>query len=474
MIDLIKIAIYLTAFCWGGTALGAWAAQSRKNQRILLCAMLVLTTLPPGRFMFMVWSVEKYRGHTKGFECNFIEIIGFALFLAGNANRYLGWRKWCPGSRAYILWSCLAALSLIPSLHYSPLYACMGVWKFSMAILTMLGAYHAMKDEEDLRWVLRTMAGIMLWNAFCGLKDRFLCGVWQYKGSFEHQNSLAMWAYIMGLPLLGAALCRKTPDRDAHLYLGGFASAVLCILLTVSRGSLGAVVGGTVALFGIAWLRKPTPRVIGLTVVSMVAGVFIFAFALNSMKARLDAVKENSEKVEFDLRDILNFQSRAMLASSSLGVGWNCFGVANSRPYGAAVSAILEDWDASRGYTIYDENYWGNPLTESLYWLMLAETGYPGFIGFVFFQLCTLLFAIRCAWAYRGTLAGAFATSLAVAFTICYLHGTVERILTQTKNLAQWMVLCGILAALEHHRRLLRKQRLELSPGVSKSAAVAA
>lgn len=473
MIDLIKIAIYLTAFFWGGPVLAAWAAKERKNQRILLCVMLALTALPAGKFTLMVWSVEKYRGHTKGFECNFLEIIAFALVLASSANRYDGWKGWCPGARLYALWCGLAALSLLPSFHYSFLYACMGFWKFSMAILTMLGAYHAMKDEEDLRWALRTMAGIMMWNGFWGLKDRYLGGVWQYKGSFEHQNSMAMWAYIMALPLLSAALSRKTPDKDANLYLGGFACAVLCIILAVSRASLAAVAGGTVAVFGIAWLRKPSPRVIWLTVAAIFGALFISAFALNSLKARLDAVKDNSERNEYDLRDILNFQSRAMLASSSLGVGWNCFGVANSRPYGAEVSAILEDWDASRGYTIYDENYWGNPLTESLYWLLLAETGYPGFIGFVLFEVATMVFAIRCARTYRGTLAGAFATGLVVAFGICYLHGTVERILTQTKNLAQWMIFCGMLAALEHQRRLMRQRQAAGAPGAASATAAA-
>jgi hypothetical protein len=35
----------------------------------------------------------------------------------------------------------------------------------------------------------------------------------------------------------------------------------------------------------------------------------------------------------------------------------------------------------------------------------------------------------------------------AVALTICYLHGAVERILTQTKNLSQWLMLAGMVAA---------------------------
>lgn len=140
-----------------------------------------------------------------------------------------------------------------------------------------------------------------------------------------------------------------------------------------------------------------------------------------------------------------------------LGVGWNHFGILNSRPRGDRYSEILEDWDRERGFTIYDENYWANPLTESLYWLWLAETGWLGFAGFCLFLLATLLAVMRASWRQRRTWAGAFALGLLVALSICYLHGTVERILTQPKNLSQWLLLAGLGAGLARMKTPLRR-----------------
>jgi len=196
----------------------------------------------------------------------------------------------------------------------------------------------------------------------------------------------------------------------------------------------------------------------------IIAGVLVFAFALDSFKARLDEVATTSQDVEEDLRDILNRQSGAMLHDHPVkGVGWNNFGIMNSRPGGDAYSEILEEWDRERGFTIYDENYYQNPLTESLYWLWLAETGYPGFISFVLFCAFSLWCAWRGAWPVRDTLLGMIGLALAAALAICYLHGMVERVLTQTKNLSQWLMLAGMAAGLELNRRstALRKSRLK-------------
>jgi O-antigen ligase len=185
-----------------------------------------------------------------------------------------------------------------------------------------------------------------------------------------------------------------------------------------------------------------------------VGAVLVALFALDSFYARLNEVANSSETVEEDLRDILNKQSAAMLNDHPLlGIGWNNFGIANSRPRGDVYSQILEEWDKERGYTIYDENYYANPLTESLYWLWLAETGWLGFLTFVLFAALTVWWALKNAWRRRGTLMGAVALALLVGLTICYGHGKVERILTQTKNLSHWLMLAGMVAGMERSRK---------------------
>lgn len=460
MVDFIKTLIILAAFFMFAPALGNWIADSRKKQRCVFCFMLYLVALAPGKFTLMVWSMEKYRGHTKGFEGNLIEVLAIALIIASSKNKYPGWQKWAPGAVLYLLWCGVSLLSLFPAMQFSPLYACMACFKFTKAIITLMGAYHFMRDEEDLTWMLRTLAWLSIWYAELGLWTRFIGGIWQFMGYFEHQNPMAMWCYLNAFPLLAAALHGSTKTKDFILYLAGYGGAALCILLSVSRAGLGALCVGSALVMLFAWIRKPNARVISVTISSVFAVMFVSAFMMNSFRARLNEVKESAEATEFDLRDILNMQSRAMLADSALGIGMNNFGVANSRPYGAKFSAILEDWDASRGFTIYDENYYQNPLTESLYYLLLAETGYPGFIAFVLFAAATVYFALRSAIRFRKSLAGVVSAALMIGLCICYLHGTVERILTQTKNLAQWMMICGTVAALEQRRRILTNKEV--------------
>jgi hypothetical protein len=457
MKDLLKFCVLLPLYFAAAPALGAWLAkQSRNTSRWVFSFMLFCTALPPGKFTLFFISVETYRGHTKGYEGNLIEVLALALVFASSKTRYPGWQLMSPGAWAYFAWIALSSLSLFAAPHYSLLYATMALTKFGKAFLIYLGASHYLRDEEDLRWALRTLAVMLLWYAWLGLYGRYFQGLWQFKGNFEHQNPMAMWAYLSALPLLGVALLPGTSPRDSLLYLGGFASGALAIIMSVSRAGLGAIAIGSVAVLLVGWVRKPNARVFGITILGLVGAGIIATVALDSFRARLREVSESSQdsKSEYDLRDILNIQSRAMLADSPVGIGWNCFGLANSRPYGAKYSAILEDWDASRGFTIIDENYWANPLTESLYWLMFAETGYLGWGGFIFFIGSTLWFALRCHLRYGATLAGFFAASMLIGLGICYAHGLVERILTQTKNLSHWLLLCGLLGGLEKYRRM--------------------
>jgi O-antigen ligase len=288
---------------------------------------------------------------------------------------------------------------------------------------------------------------------------RLFDGSWQVKGWFEHQNPLAMWCYLGALPILAMALWPKIKGRFLWLCLAGFGGAGLCILLSVSRAALAAYAAGSIVLLLLAWMRGFQVRTLSATVTAVCGAAVVGLFALDSFRARLSEVAQSSQVNELDLRDVLNLQSAAMLKDHPLlGIGWNNFGISNSRPEGNAYSQILEDWDKDRGYTIYDENYYANPLTESLYWLWLAETGWLGFASFLLFAIATSWWAVRNAFVQRGTLMGAVAAALAVGLLICYGHGTVERILTQTKNLSEWLMLSGMVAGMEMKRRAMARK----------------
>ena len=362
-----------------------------------------------------------------------------------------------PWLKSLLIWSgiflaLLMAVSMFGS--HEPTYALMALSRFAKGAIIFAAAAVYLRDEKDLRWAVGALAGALFHHGLLCLKMRLLDSSWQVKGWFEHQNPMAMWCYLSALPVLAMMLEPKVKGRLFWLCVAGYGGAGLCILLSVSRAALAAYAAGSAMLLLAAWLRGPNLRVTMMSVMGAIGAVVVSVFALDSFKARLNEVAESSEVVEEDLRDILNKQSAAMLRASPLiGIGWNNFGISNSRPRGDAFSEILEEWDRDRGFTIYEENYYANPLTESLYWLWLAETGWLGFVSFIVFAALTVWWALRNAWQRRGTLMGAVALALLIGLTLCYAHGTVERILTQTKNLSHWLMLAGMVAGMERLRR---------------------
>jgi hypothetical protein len=121
---------------------------------------------------------------------------------------------------------------------------------------------------------------------------------------------------------------------------------------------------------------------------------------------------------------------------------------------------VLERWEENRGRRIYPENFKANPLTESLYWLILAENGILGFLGFLCFAGLTLWHGVRGTFAFWRTSLGLLICGVTVALAISYFHGQVERVLTQTKNLTTWVMFCAVLSRVECWRRAQRRARL--------------
>lgn len=448
MKEILKLLIVLSGYFAMAPLLGWTLSRSRIAERSVLCLLVFMTSWFPSKLTMMVNSVELYRGHTKGFEFSLMVALGIALTVCSFLKRPPGFRGVPPGLWLYLLYCALSCLSLIPA--GNKIYGLMAAWKFTSAAFIFVGAYHAFRDDEDLRWVLRTLAGTLILQTLVCLKMRFLDGRWQVHGWFEHQNPMCMWAYLCAIPLLAVAFSPKTERNDTNLYFSAIAATALMILLSVSRAGLAAFVVGSIAVTGLAFLRGVSFKKLTITGIGALAAVVAGMLALDSLMARVheDSSRENEE----DLRPVLNRQSKAMLHDSPVGIGWNNFGVANSLPKERYVT-ILMDWDASRGFRIIDENYEAGPLTESLYWLLLSETGYQGFISYVAFLGLTLWWATRGLMRHWNTPLGYFIGGVLVALALTYLHGSVERCLSQTKNLSAWLIFAGFMARVETLRR---------------------
>lgn len=444
------LKVLVIAFVYLGLApvLGHYLRGKDFARRVTLGFMAWWLVRPPSDFTLMLYSIEKFRGHARGFEFNFIEAIAIGLALAALLEKRKDFRFLPPGLWLWLLFVVVGLLSVPGAI--SPLYALMPAFKFAKIIFIYVGLFAALHDERDLTAVMRGFAIALIMQVINCLWGRYVVGGFRVMGWFEHQNPMAMWSYMVGFPILGLAISKETSQRDMLLFFAAFAAAGMVVVLSVSRASLAAFgVGAFLVMCG-SFLQGFTTRRVVLGACAAIGGAVVLAIAADTFMARMGG----DDSPKNDLRFALNQQAAAMNRDHPLvGIGWNNFGLANSRPLGMKYSKILEDWESKRGSMIYAKNFMANPLTESLYWLILAENGRVGFIVFCLFAGTTLMYGMRSTLAFWKTSLGLVLLGVTVALLVTYVHMQVERVLVQTKNLTTWMMFCGIVSRAEWWRR---------------------
>ncbi len=445
---LLKILVIAIVYLGIGPMLGYFLRGRDFARRVTLGFMAWWLVRPPSDFTLMLYSIERYRGHTKGFEFNFIEAIALGLALAAMLERRRDFRFFPPGLWAWVLFVGVGALSAFGAMN--PLYATMPAFKFIKMGIVFVGVFAAVHDDRDLLAVMRGFAIALIVQMLYCLWSRYVMGGFRVMGWFEHQNPLALWSYMIALPILGLALSRETRQRDVVLFFTAFGAAGLVVVLSVSRASLAAFGAGAGIVMAASFLQGITIRRTSLAVLGAVGGSLVLLKAADTFMDRMG----NDSSPKNDLRFALNQQSAAMHRDHPmLGIGWNNYGLANSRPQGLRYSRVLERWEENRGRRIYPENFRANPLTESLYWLLLAENGTLGFAAFLCFAALTMWHGTRATIFHWSSPLGLVIFGITAALAISYCHGQVERVLTQTKNLTTWIMLCAILARADWWRR---------------------
>ena len=300
---------------------------------------------------------------------------------------------------------------------------------------------------------LWSVAFTLMVQCLFSLKLRYVNGVHQVPGLFDHQNSMASWAYFCGLPMLAMSLSRQTKSIDSLVYLAGFACSGVLVILSISRGALLVFVAGSLALIAHAVIQKLTLKRSLVIGTAIVGGSFFILMSLDSILGRFvgspDYEKRNN------LRVVLEEVSREMLKNHPRGVGLNNYNVVNSRPY-RQYSQMLEQWNERRGYHFPEEYYEQNPNTENLYWMFLAETGYLGLAGLVIFFAYSLYVCMRNYHYYRDTRQGAFILGMIVTLLLFYAHSDLERVFTQTINMMAFVISISLVARYDAARRAER------------------
>jgi len=437
-LDSIKIYTALFGYLVAAPLLGYLISRDRRLQSWTFGLLVFLASCHINKITFMIDSIEWYRGATKGFEVSLLIVVALALLIGQALGGRIS-RPWlAPGAALYLLYVAASLVSIFAAPDKT--YVWMATLRFFQPVIIYMAAFHFFQDADDLRFLMKSLVVTLCIQMVVVVKMKYLNHIYQVMGWFEHQNALAMWAYMCGLPLLAMAL-GPSSGRDACWCWVGYTACAVIVESALARASLVAFALGSilVVLFSLCD-RVTLRRLIAPTIMGLI-GIVGIGISFNTILHRFE---ENRNQASYELRLRLVETSKLMLRDSPIGVGWNNYALVANPPWHYA--DVLDNWDRSRGNSVNPAET--RPQPESLYWLILAETGYPGFVTYMLFLGVTLWWSLRAAWHYRRTLLGAFLIGLSVALVLTYCHSTVERVLTQTKNLAMWLLFLGIVARL--------------------------
>lgn len=455
--DFIKLIILFGMYCLFAPAVGFLIRKSPRAQRITFAIMCFMTT--GGIFQASEWGLTLtpflYRSHARGYHFYFIILPAVTLIFAKIFNKWREVKLVPPGMWLFYLF-CLSASFSIVFAQY-PTYGMMAALKTVELTLIGTAAYNFIRTDGDLKFLVNCMAWTMAWQLIVGLKLKYIHHIYQVYGTFEHQNSLSTFTTMIGLVFLGVALAPK--EKKSNWFLWVYIFCAFIVQSALSRGSLFTFALGTVIVIGLSLIDRVTKRrvyvLLGLTGVAAIG----LAFTMDTLVERFKGDERYNDESK-KTREMLNDASRAMVRDHPFGVGWNNYGKMLNWPnhYGDNIDA----YNRSVGNTV--DPHYQKGISESLYYLILAENGYLSLILFIAFYSLFLFMNLRAAWTFRYDFVGGFSIGMFAGCSVIYLQSLLERVLTQPRNMALWFLLLGAAGRIEMWRRREVKLRKEPLP----------
>jgi hypothetical protein len=387
-----------------------------------------------------VISYEWYRGSSRGIEIVIADLISIALLAHVLLNRpksfrrkWLTWEGWC-----FFVY----AFAVLVSLFFAvmPVYALFGFWKVVRGFIVFFVFSQLIDRKERVQDLLTIFCIMILFQLPFVLQQKYLLGIYRATGTLPHMNSLAMLMNFLMMPLLASVLLGS--GKLKKWYLVAIAGAAFNVLATASRGALVSMGAGMALCFAFIRPKHLDEKRMVLLLCMFLAAVTGGIRASDTIIDRfLTAPKESAE-----VRDSFNISAAMMGKDFLFGVGLNNFShmIGNSE-YGDT------GLDLSGGGR-------DDGVAHHIYWLTIAELGYPGFVAFLAMIVGVQWACFRLAWRSRESLFKVFAVGCFAALCTLHSQGFLEWILRQTNV---WFMFCALAGSLAAVRRLDQPQRSE-------------
>jgi O-antigen ligase len=402
--------------------LSAWLRNNRREaSKVWTLVGFLPFILAPFHLLMGVYFNPFWPGYVTG-DITVLDALLLALYISRPAS---------PNPLPFLLPMALYFIAVLLSVFQAGSFmdALLYPWQLVRMFLVYATVTGACADERVPPALLKGMTAGLFMEAALAIWQRIGLGKLEADGSFAGHSFLGLVSHLMVFPNFSLLLAGERSYMPGAAVLAG---AVIEVL-TTSRATIGLAFFGYAVLFLISALRRFNGRKALILSLGIVAISVLAPFAYSSIEKRFSSAVESDP--DFDERVAFKKAASMILSDHPFGVGSNHYVVEASKGYNllAGVPQVAGQNDA---------------FVHNIYWLVAAETGYPGLITFVLLLICPLIVAVRCGWRNRKDKRGDLLLGLGVALLVVYLHSFYEWIFIHYQAQYLFAMEIGLVAGL--------------------------
>ncbi|MDF3059077.1 MAG: hypothetical protein K0R17_3292 [Rariglobus sp.] len=460
------IALFLIVCATGaGMIVSTLSPRLRDVMFFMMVVGAALTTKLDVNF----FSLEWYRGTTRGVEMTGVDILAMSLLAGCVLNpRYKDSSRifWPAGLGLLVLYALYCTFSMATS--HPKIFGLFELTKVLRGILVFVTAALFVRTRRELAILVFALACAVCLDGATALKQRYMDGMHRVEGTVEDPNSLSMYMCMVS-PLFVAAAMANFPRWLQMLCWVSAAAGGLTVLLTISRAGVpifGMVMMGA-ALFTVSW-KITLKKVIVCALISMMAVVAVYK-AWDMLMSRYEqaTLEEEYMNKQNEGRGVYFRWAGAIMEDHFWGVGLNNWSWWVSAVYGPRAGFPYRNYEASgmSAGDLDDPSAFYAAPAHNLMALTAGELGVPGVIIFAFVWL--RWFWMGGLFLLRRSTDPMLRLGIGLFFCTCgiFLQSVTEWTYRQTPIFITFHILAGVLASLHYHRKKEAKRLRENAEG---------
>ena len=374
-------------------------------------------------------SHEFYRGTSRGFEITLVDCLCISLFIISIfRNKFKDIVFFPPGSTLMVMYFIFSMMSIINAANIT--YSLFELFKMIRMYFVYWVFYNYINSLDDIKVFFKSMSIVICYIFISVLWDKYIGGRYQARGPFPHQNSLVMYMQIFA----GISFAHFFNSRK-FAFKWGWLSAIstMLIIMTLSRGGLLCYAISISIIYFLSIINNFSKQKVILTLYMLMA---LFGIGLKSIGTLYErfttAPKESAHTRVYLAKSAVN-----MANDKFFGIGLNNFGVKVNKPF-------LYSKDSPR----YEEKGFKEGLVETSYLMIAAETGWLNLLVFLILLSSFYYRNIRMLIKYRKNNYYPLLLGVFGGLTAIYVESSLERVLKQTTNSYQLILVFSILSVL--------------------------